>query len=187
MSELSSSSVSDAAPAGAASCVPSARWQAVVGAAVVLVAVGMAFGALRIPGNAGYGGVGPNFLPWVCAAVLGACGVWLVWEARTGGFRQAADPGGAARAQLGPFAWVSAGLLLNAALIEQVGFIFGCTLCYALAVQGLRRAAGQSGLLSPRVLAVDLFTGLAISAPVFWLFTQFLAINLPGLTNTGWL
>ena len=27
----------------------------------------------------------------------------------------------------------------------------------------------------------------ANAAPVFWLFTQFLAINLPGLTNTGWL
>ena len=32
-----------------------------------------------------------------------------------------------------------------------------------------------------------LLTGLAISAPVFWAFTQFLAINLPGLTGTGWL
>jgi putative tricarboxylic transport membrane protein len=30
-------------------------------------------------------------------------------------------------------------------------------------------------------------TGLVISAPVFWMFTQFLAINLPGLTNTGWI
>jgi putative tricarboxylic transport membrane protein len=29
--------------------------------------------------------------------------------------------------------------------------------------------------------------GLAIAAPVFWMFTQFLAINLPGLTETGWL
>ncbi|MGB3879373.1 MAG: tripartite tricarboxylate transporter TctB family protein, partial [Diaphorobacter nitroreducens] len=87
----------------------------------------------------------------------------------------------------GPFAWVSAGLLLNAALIVELGFIVGCTLCYALAVQGLRRAGGQTGLLSPRVLAVDVATGLAIAAPVFWLFTQFLAINLPGLTASGWL
>ncbi|PZU40718.1 MAG: tripartite tricarboxylate transporter TctB, partial [Acidovorax sp.] len=71
--------------------------------------------------------------------------------------------------------------------IVELGFIVGCTLCYALAVQGLRRAGGQTGLLSPRVLAVDVATGLAIAAPVFWLFTQFLAINLPGLTATGWL
>ena len=28
---------------------------------------------------------------------------------------------------------------------------------------------------------------LVIAAPVYWTFTQLLAINLPGLTNTGWL
>ncbi|PZQ73744.1 MAG: tripartite tricarboxylate transporter TctB, partial [Variovorax paradoxus] len=32
-----------------------------------------------------------------------------------------------------------------------------------------------------------LLVGLAISAPVFWAFTKFLAINLPGLTATGWI
>ena len=78
-------------------------------------------------------------------------------------------------------------MLLNAALITHIGFIFGCTLCYALAVQGLRRAEGQTGLMKPGLLIKDLVTGLLISAPVFWVFTQFLAINLPGLTETGWL
>ena len=33
----------------------------------------------------------------------------------------------------------------------------------------------------------DSAIGVAVSAPVFWMFTQLLAINLPGLTNTGWL
>ena len=28
---------------------------------------------------------------------------------------------------------------------------------------------------------------LVFLVPVFWMFTQFLAINLPGLTTTGWL
>ena len=186
MPGLTPSSESNALPADAGS-IPSPRWQAAVGAAVVLVAAGMAWGALQIPGDAGYGGVGPNFLPWLCAAVLALCGLLLVREALSGGYHQAADPGGEPRAALAPFAWVTAGLLLNAALIETLGFIIGCTLCYALAVQGLRRANGQQGLLAPRALAVDLGTGLAIAAPVFWLFTQFLAISLPGLTSTGWL
>jgi putative tricarboxylic transport membrane protein len=56
-----------------------------------------------------------------------------------------------------------------------------------LAVQGLRRASGQAGVNSPRTFAIDFVTGALISAPVFWMFTQFLAINLPGLTSTGWL
>ena len=40
---------------------------------------------------------------------------------------------------------------------------------------------------TPAVLAIDLASGLAIAAPVYWMFTKFLAINLPGLTNTGWI
>ena len=35
--------------------------------------------------------------------------------------------------------------------------------------------------------AIDLGTGLAIALPVYWLFTKLLAINLPGLTGTGWI
>lgn len=96
------------------------------------------------------------------------------------------EPNGAARADKPAFVWVSAGLLLNAALITTVGFILSCTLCYALAVQGLRRAAGQDASTA-RTWAVDGVTGVLISAPVYWTFTQFLAINLPGLTQTGWL
>ena len=30
-------------------------------------------------------------------------------------------------------------------------------------------------------------TGVVIAAPVYWLFTQFLAVNLPGLSASGWL
>ena len=37
-----------------------------------------------------------------------------------------------------------------------------------------------------RVL-LDAATGFLIAAPAFWLFTKVLAINLPGLTGTGWL
>ena len=95
-------------------------------------------------------------------------------------------PTGAERGYRPGFAWVTAGLLANAALITTIGFIFSCTLCYLLAVQGLRRAAGEDAG-HPRVLGIDVVTGLAISAPVFWTFTQFLAINLPGLTSTGWI
>ncbi len=160
--------------------------QTAVGAGVLLLALALAAGALSIPSAAGYGGVGPNFLPWAVAGALAICGLMLVVEARTTGFRELEPPSGADRAYWPGFAWVTAGLLANAALITTIGFILSCTLCYLLAVQGLRRANGQQAG-QPRVLAVDVATGLAISAPVFWVFTQFLAINLPGLTSTGWL
>ena len=38
-----------------------------------------------------------------------------------------------------------------------------------------------------RQLVLDFVTGFLIAAPAFWLFTQLLAINLPGLTGTGWI
>lgn len=177
----------DAAQADEPSGFPSVRAQTIVGSGVLLVAAGLAFGALQIPGDAGYGGVGPNFLPWLCALVLAVCGAWLVWEARTGGFREASCGGGHPRADIGAFVWVSTGLLVNAVLIGTVGFIVSCTVCYVLAVQGLRRAGGQAQAGKLITWAKDVVTGLLISAPVFWAFTQFLAINLPGLTETGWL
>ena len=161
--------------------------QTLVGMAVVLTGLGLGAGAISIPSSAGYGGVGPNFLPWVVALVLVICGVLIVGEARTGGFRELEPPSGAERGWWPGLVWVSAGLLANAALITTIGFILSCTLCYLLAVQGLRRAQGQGGASSARTLAIDAVSGLAISAPVFWMFTQFLAINLPGLTNTGWI
>ncbi len=166
--------------------IASSRFQLLVGVGVLLIGFALAAGAIGIPSAAGYGGVGPNFLPWLISSMLVVCGAMIIREARTGGFRNMEPPSGADRPYWPAFAWISAGLLANAALITTIGFILSCGLCYALAVQGLRRAAGQPAG-TPRVLAVDAFAGLAISAPVFWMFTQFLAINLPGLTRTGWL
>jgi putative tricarboxylic transport membrane protein len=170
--------------------LPSTRkLQVLVGAGILLVGLGLAFGALSIPSAAGYGGVGPNFLPWVVSIMLAVCGVLAIREALTGGFRamEGDEEGSTAPGAYWPgFVWVSAGLLVNAALITTVGFIFSCTLCFVLAVQGLRSAAGQSHT-SPAGWIKDVLIGMAIAAPVYWAFTQFLAINLPGLTTTGWL
>lgn len=159
--------------------------QKAVGIAVTATALGLGFGALGISSEAGYGGVGPNFLPWLTSIGLLICGVLMLWESFSGGFRQMDAPPGAVKAYWFGFVWVSAGLLLNASLITTIGFILACTLCYVFACQGLRRAAGQAAG-APKVLLTDTITGVLISAPVFWMFTQFLAINLPGLTASGW-
>ena len=158
---------------------------AAVGAAVALLGLALGAGALSIPGQAGYGGVGPNFLPWLVAAGLVACGGFMLREAFTGGLRQLEEPD--APAALWPGAvLISAGLLANAVLITRIGFIASCAICYALAVQGLRRAQGEPAS-GARVLLADALGGIVLSAPVYWIFTKFLGINLPGLTGTGWL
>jgi putative tricarboxylic transport membrane protein len=160
--------------------------QAVVAAGVVLLGLGLMAGAVDIPSAAGYAGVGPNFLPWVVAIGLLACGGFLVWEAVSGGFRNLDEPDGAEHGHWPGFVWVSAGILANAALITTIGFIFSCALCFVLAVRGFMSSEGRLDL-SMRAWIKDTLIGMAISAPVYWMFTQALSISLPGLTNTGWL
>ena len=162
--------------------------QTVVACGVMFVGLAMAGGAVSIPSAAGYGGVGPNFLPWLVSTALIVCGAFMVWESRTGGFRAMgeADDLNRIRPCWSGFAWVSAGLLVNAALITTIGFILSCTLCFVLAVQGLRTADGTANF-KLAALFKNALIGMAIAAPVYWMFTKFLAINLPGLTSTGWL
>ena len=157
-----------------------------IGVAVGIGGVLLGFGAIGISSNAGYGGVGPNFLPWMVAGLLVVCGLFLVWEAASGGFRAMGDLDGSEDGHWPGFVWVSAGVLANAALITTIGFILSCALCFVLAVRGFRSAEGRLDL-SLRALAIDVLIGMAIAAPVYWMFTQALAINLPGLTQTGWL
>lgn len=169
------------------------RSQTLVAVATLAAAGLLAAGARDISGEAGYAGIGPNFVPWLVAIALGICGLWLLWEALTGGFRQMDDDaeapelsGGDGRPYWLGFAAVSAGILLNAALITTIGFVLSCTLCFVLATRGYRASQGHPDL-RPATLLKDAAVGLAIAAPVYWLFTKLLAINLPGLTATGWI
>ncbi|MCW7537750.1 tripartite tricarboxylate transporter TctB family protein [Aquabacterium sp. A7-Y] len=159
--------------------------QQLVGAGTIALGGLLALGARHIPSEAGYSGVGANFLPWVVAVALAVLGAWLVWEARSGGFRMLEGHDEAARPDWTSLAWVAAGLLLNAALVTRLGFIVSCSLLFALAVRGLRRAGGEPTPLARS--AADLLIGAAISAPTYWLFTKALGLNLPGLTTTGWI
>lgn len=162
--------------------------QTLVGAGILALGALIAAGAISIPSDAGYAGVGPNFLPWLVGLALLLCGALVLREARTGGFRNMDEPSGAERGYWRGFAWMSAGLLLNAALITSIGFVLSCALCFVLATRGLRNAdAPHLARLNLAQLLRDALIGLAISAPVYWMFTKLLAINLPGLTATGWI
>jgi putative tricarboxylic transport membrane protein len=162
------------------------RQQALVGAGALVIGALLAYGATFIGSEAGYAGVGPNFLPWVVSVVLLVCGAMLLWEARSGGFRQLEEASGAPQGDWVAMAWVAAGVLANALLLTTLGFILSCTLCFMLAVRGLRLSEGKGGGGLRRTL-IDFVTGFLIAAPAFWLFTKLLAINLPGLTSTGWI
>ncbi|MCE9657766.1 MAG: tripartite tricarboxylate transporter TctB family protein [Burkholderiales bacterium] len=160
--------------------------QVAIGIGTLALGAGLGVGAIGISSDAGYSGVGPNFLPWVIGGMLLLCGILLIREALTGGYRNMEEPSGAASGHWAGFAWVSAGILLNAILITTIGFILSCALCFVLAVRGFKSAEDRLDL-GLRALAVDTAIGFAIAAPVYWMFSQLLAINLPGLTSTGWI
>ncbi|HWP17660.1 MAG TPA: tripartite tricarboxylate transporter TctB family protein [Burkholderiaceae bacterium] len=161
------------------------RRQLGIGAGVLVLAALLGLGASQIPSEAGYAGVGPNFLPWLVAAALAVCGAWLAWEACTGGFRrQTGEPASGGACWTG-LAWVSAGLVLNALLITRLGFVLSCALLFACAARGFRRSEGQPADAA-RALR-DVLIGLAISAPAYWVFTKGLGLALPALTSAGWI
>lgn len=162
------------------------KYELAIGVGTLALSIGIGAGAINIPSAAGYAGVGPNFLPWVVGVVLGVCGAWLIYESRSGGFRHREEPDGAASSDWKGFAWVSAGLLANAATLTHIGFILSCTLCFVLAVRGFHHAEGRS-VANVATWLRDAAIGFAIAAPVYWMFGKLLAINLPGLTNTGWI
>jgi putative tricarboxylic transport membrane protein len=154
-----------------------------VGAGVLVLAGLMAIGATQIGGTAGYAGAAPDFLPWVVSAVMGLLGVALIVGALRAEGEWVEAPEFPPRWR--SMAWVSLGLLLNAALIEYVGFIASCALLFALAARGFRIGEEQTPTLAMGVR--DFLIGAAISAPVFWLFTKLLGVNLPGIVRGGWI
>jgi len=158
-----------------------------IGAGVIGLAVLMAAGATQIKSEAGYSGVGAAFLPGLVAAVLALCGVLLIVQAVTGGYRTMPDDYESTPApHWTGMAWLSAGLLLNAATITHIGFIPSCSLLFTLAAHGFRRSMG-GGRAPLSEWLLDVLTGAAISAPVYWMFTKLLGLNLPGLTSSGWI
>ena len=71
--------------------------QTAIGAGTLLAGIGFIVGATAISSDAGYAGVGPNFLPWVVGLALLICGGFLVYEAQSGGYRDGPINGQAVR------------------------------------------------------------------------------------------
>jgi putative tricarboxylic transport membrane protein len=154
-----------------------------IGLGTALLGVLLAIGASQIGGSAGYGGAGPAFLPWLVSLVLIGLGLLQAVVALRSGVELVEAPTFDPRWKA--VAWVSAGVLLNALLIERIGFIPSCALLFALAARGFRLGAdGRPGL---GTLGRDFIIGLVISAPVFWVFTKVLGLTLPALVKGGWI
>ena len=138
---------------------------------VVALGLGVAGVTATLPSEGGYAGIGPNFTPAVVAAGIILLGVWLSFEAFTGGWRDA--PAHAEKFEPRPFAWVSAGLFLHMVLIGWAGFVIAGTVLFALVARGFGSTRW------PRNVAV----GLVLALAIFVFFVKLLNVNLPA----GWL
>ncbi len=152
------------------------RWQIGIALFVLMLATVFAVGASQLQSDAGYAGIGAAFVPAVVSIFLGLVGALLMWQALSGGYRNFSDALiGVASDNRGAL-WVTAGILLMAALITKVGFVLGATLLFTCVARGF----GSKTWLR------DAITGAALVLPVFWLFTLVLDVNLPRLFN-DWL
>jgi putative tricarboxylic transport membrane protein len=138
---------------------------------VVALGIGVAAVTATLPSEGGYAGIGPNFIPAVVAAGIILLGVWLGFEAFTGGWRKRSEE--AEAFQPSPFLWVSAGLFLHMLLIGWAGFVIAGTALFACVARGF----------GSRRLVRDLCIALALSVGIFLFFVNLLNVGLPA----GWL
>lgn len=151
--------------------------QVAAGAALVGLGIAMGYGAMGFRADASYSGIGPAFYPGAVAGLLALCGLALVREALTGGYRNLAPPEPALPGMARAAALVSGALLVTAFAITRAGFPITCALLFA----AVARAFGS------RRPAVDLGVGFAVSLALNAIFAKGLGLMLPTLTAGGWL
>ncbi|EJM48307.1 tripartite tricarboxylate transporter TctB family protein [Pseudomonas sp. GM48] len=147
--------------------------QLAVGIGLIAISVVLAIGAHRFPPEMGFVILPAYVYPYVVAAFLGAVGLLLGYQAISGGFRElendtATVPGGTAGA-----AWVTAGLVGVAVLINLTGFVLAAGLLFACSARGF----------GSRHPVRDLAIGIALTLPIYWLFNAGLGVSLPPLIN----
>jgi len=153
------------------------RAELVVSLGVLALGLGASAVAFALPEAGGYSRIGPNFVPRLVAGGLVLLGLWLLWEAFTGGWRMAVpeDPEERGDHAFVPpaFLWVGAGLVAQMALIHTAGFPIAAMALFTCVARGF----GSTRWLR------DAGVGLAIGVVVFLFFVRFLNVNLPA----GWL
>ena len=149
----------------------------VLSLAVLSLGIAVAIGTAGLSGAGGYARIGPNVAPAVIAGGLIVLGLWLLYEAVFGGWRNAVPDSPDARGEhdFSPsaFIWVSIGLIAQMLLIHRAGFVLAQATLFTCVARGF------GSRRYPRDFAI----GLALGVAVFLFFVKFLNVNLP----PGWL
>ena len=138
-----------------------------IAAALGALGLFMLWETFSIPVAISYARVGPRAFPVLVSSALLLNALWLAWEAW-----RAPEPASAEEPPIywPALAWISAGLLLEAALLERIGFPLSAALLFMLTA----RAFGSTAILR------DAGIGLALALIAWFGFTQGLGLTLPG-------
>ncbi len=151
--------------------------EAALSLGVLALGLGVTGFTSTLPSEGGYSGIGPNFIPGVVGAGTIVLGLWLSFEAFTGGWRGALPDDARQRGEhafhAAGFGWVTGGLFAHMALIGWAGFVISGVVLFACIARGFGSTR----------LARDLALGLVLSVGVFVFFVKLLNVNLPA----GWL
>jgi putative tricarboxylic transport membrane protein len=149
----------------------------VLSLAVLVLGIAVAVGTSQLSSAGGYARIGPNVAPAVIAGGLILLGIWLSYEALSGGWRNAVPDEPEARGEhrfyASAFIWVTVGLFAQILLIHRAGFVLAQAVLFTCVARGFGSAK------SPRDFAI----GLLLAVTVFLFFVKFLNVNLPA----GWL
>lgn len=151
--------------------------QLAIGVGVIAISAMLAYGAFLFPEEMGFVILGAYVYPYAVAVFLAGVGVVLSYQAVTGGFRELADhddeSANVLRGGKAGVAWVTAGLIGVATLINLIGFVLSAALLFACSARGF----------GSRHPLRDLAIGVALTLPIYWLFNAGLGVSLPPLVN----
>lgn len=157
--------------AGPRAIVPT---QLAIGLGLIALSVVLAVGAYHFPPEMGFVILPAYVYPYGVAGFVGVVGALLGYQAVSGGFRELenADSGTVPGGKTGA-AWVTAGLIGVALLINLIGFVLAAGLLFACSARGF----------GSRHPLRDLAIGIALTLPIYWLFNAGLGVSLPPLVN----
>lgn len=150
--------------------------QLAIGVGVIAIGLVLGIGALRFPPEMGFVILGAHVYPCAVAVFLAGVGVVLSYQAITGGFRELSQDLQASSLQANGksgAAWVTAGIVSIALLINVIGFVLAAALLFACSARGF----------GSRHPLRDLAIGIALTLPIYWLFNAGLGVALPPLIN----
>jgi putative tricarboxylic transport membrane protein len=147
----------------------------IISLGVLALGIAVAVGTTQLSAAGGYARIGPNAAPMVVAGGLILLGIWLLYEALSGGWHSAVPHAadGEDRFYAGAFIWVSTGLFAQMLLIHRAGFVLAQAVLFTCVARGF----------ASRRPIRDFAIGLALALGVFLFFIKFLNVNLPA----GWL